>query len=292
MNPPDDPNDLGRLARQYDAAIARDAREKGERRNRVLSCVAIAVSVLAAAFTAWQGYEASQARQDAKEAAKQARDDASGMMRIQTEQGKQTTDIARRSAEAAIESNRLSMQALAVSQGANVTVQDFQLSGDLAPGKNVEVLALLWNRGNVPADVKLVLGLLNPITFPQGPTDRETINVFVGNTLHLREYPDSRGTSGPLIPFKGPLHFVLPPGGLTTHYVSTEPLLDESEVGFVKRGLSKIRVVAFLEYRNGFGKTERRGFCGVYEGRSPRTFDTCTGFSFRFDKTAFEPRPF
>jgi hypothetical protein len=302
-------DDLKQMTALADAAIKRTQegqQNEENRRTRRFSKFAIGIAAASAIFTFWQGFEARQsrlafvrqadeARRDSKDAAKQASDDAREIMRLQAEQGKQALELAQRSANAAIESNRLSMKALAVSQAANVTVQSFDLSRPLAPGQNVEASVTLLNRGNVPAETTLVLGLLDPVTnggyglrdFPHA------LNVFVGDTLVFldkRVASADRKPSGPQIPFADPMKLVLPPGAWTTHYISTEARLDEHDVKAVKDGIDRIYVVAFIEFHDGFGETKRRGFCGVYDGRSSYAggFNVCTGFRFEFGKGAFQ----
>jgi hypothetical protein len=110
------------------AQIAADRGErKKETRQVILGTVAIVISVLAAGFTGWQAYESHQARIDAREAAKvarqdtnyaaaQARQDSHAAIGGQTKLADRSAEQAKRSASAAETANKLAILAMRQAQ--------------------------------------------------------------------------------------------------------------------------------------------------------------------------------
>ena len=134
--------------------------------------VAVTISLMAAAFTGWQGCEAHQARLDAKEAAEKARaeaEDASNKQREDVKASRKAAEdsaqaaqelatgmnrsakAAEASAEAGRESVLISKRSLQLSERPTLESIDGKLSAPVTAGVAPEITVDTYNTGKGPA---------------------------------------------------------------------------------------------------------------------------------------------
>lgn len=122
---------------------------------------ALTIAILAAAFTAWQGWEAHRARTDAHEqfvmaqnnatkSAVNAREDALHALDVETRIANRAAEQAKRSADAADKSNKVALDALHISQ-APIIDATVELQGAIVEGQGTKIVGNIRNNGRAGA---------------------------------------------------------------------------------------------------------------------------------------------
>lgn len=131
-------------------------------RERILSTIAIAVSISAAGFSAWQVYEARQARLDARQSQVDTRKDSEKVQLLQKELAENAAKEARRSADAAEKS----------AEALLATTRIFEATSQLRLDPNIEVEARFQSFGSRPTAPRILL-------WNTGAADAAALSVYL-----------------------------------------------------------------------------------------------------------------
>jgi len=221
---------------------------------------------LAALAALWQGYESHRAtkeaqknfettREDAKQSAAQARQDALATINKQLDAQRELRDQAARSANAAESTAAISAQSFHVSERAYVSLTPL-LGRPLETGKQTILSLLIENNGRTPA-----LGLTATVCITSAPPNTPIQDVHALTLSGKVQKFSSSAVS-------------LPPGKHFEQHPTTQNFLSQTEFDDLSNGNKVFYLFATASYEDIFGKTHHEEICG-YLDRNLRQLDTC-----------------
>lgn len=222
-----------------------------------MDSVAVAIAVLSAIFTGWQGYEAHEARVDAdrtaeqtrkatSDAAAQARNDAQAALRLQLDAARASEAQAGRSAKAAEASASVATLSLHISERAYVDV-DAGVTSAPRVGEKLGFQAYFANAGRTPA--------LDTVTKVRSGFSLASDTVEHAHSIAF----------GPSIAIPYTSKGIISAGGKVQTSWQTLAPLSQADIDGLTNHQTTLYVFADVTYKDEFNRSHETNFCAFFD---------------------------
>lgn len=231
--------------------------EQTTTRRELRDSVAIAIAVLSAIFTFWQGYEAhearvdadraaEQARRDAKDATTLARTDAQAALQLQLDAARKSESQAERSAKAAEASASVATLSLHISERAYVDANVI-LTSTPKVGEKLGFQAYFSNTGRTPAS--------EVVTENRSGLDLASDTVEHAHSIAF----------DPRVAMPYTSKSIIPAGGKLQSSWQTLAPFSQAEIDGLTNHRTTLYVFADVTYKDEFNRTHETNYCGFFD---------------------------